>query len=74
VEDEEIENIWRDYFDKLYNDGNGSSMTELDDSLDDTNRRFVPRIQETEVKEQGWSQRWASRGHGSPTVHKLQSE
>jgi hypothetical protein len=43
VKDEEIKNIWRAYFDKLFND-------ELDDSID-ANRRFVRRIQESEVKE-----------------------
>ena len=51
VKDEEIKKRWRDYFDRLFNDGSESITPELDDSFDDTNRRFVRRIQETEVKE-----------------------
>ena len=51
VKDEEIKKRWRDYFDGLFNDGSESITAELDDSFDDTNRRFVRRIQETEVKE-----------------------
>jgi hypothetical protein len=49
VKDEEIKNRWRTYFDKLFNDESEKSMIELDDSID-TNRRFVQRIQESEVK------------------------
>jgi hypothetical protein len=41
VKDEDIKNRWRDYFDGLFDDGNGSTMSELYDSFDDTNRRFV---------------------------------
>jgi hypothetical protein len=48
--DEEIKNIWREYFDKLFNDESEKTAIELDDSID-TNRRFVRRIQESEVKE-----------------------
>ena len=51
VKDEEIKNRWREYFDGLFNDGNEGTMPKLDDSFDDTNRRFVRRIQELEVKE-----------------------
>ncbi|KAK1661097.1 hypothetical protein QYE76_049256 [Lolium multiflorum] len=51
VKDEEIKNKWREYFDGLFNDGNGGTMPKLDDSFDDTNRHFVRRIQELEVKE-----------------------
>jgi hypothetical protein len=50
VKDEEIKNRWREYFDKLFNDESEKIMIELDDSID-TNRRFVRRIQESEVKE-----------------------
>jgi hypothetical protein len=50
VKDEEINNRWREYFDKLFNDGSEKTAIELDDSID-TNRRFVRRIQESEVKE-----------------------
>jgi hypothetical protein len=44
VNDEEIKNRWREYFDKLFNEENEKSAIELDDSFDDTNRRFVQRI------------------------------
>jgi hypothetical protein len=50
VKDEEINNRWRAYFDKLFNDESEKTTIELDDSID-TNRRFVRRIQESEVKE-----------------------
>jgi hypothetical protein len=50
VKDEEIKNRWRAYFDKLFNDESEKSAIELDDLID-TNRRFVRRIQESEVKE-----------------------
>jgi hypothetical protein len=50
VKDEEIKNKWREYFDKLFNDESEKIAIELDDSID-TNRRFVRRIQESEVKE-----------------------
>jgi hypothetical protein len=50
VKDEEIKNKWRAYFDKLFNDESEKTAIELDDSID-TNRRFVRRIQESEVKE-----------------------
>jgi hypothetical protein len=53
VKDENIKHSWREYFDKLFNGEtiNGetreteSSTIELDDSFDDTSRRFVRRIQ-----------------------------
>jgi len=51
VKDDEIKNRWRDYFDKLFNGENENTTIELDDSFDDSNRRFVRRIQESEVKE-----------------------
>jgi hypothetical protein len=50
VKDEEIKNRWREYFDKLFNDESEKNVIELDDSID-TNRRFVRRIQKSEVKE-----------------------
>jgi hypothetical protein len=50
VKDEEIKNIWTEYFDKLFNDESKKIASELDDSIY-TNRRFVRRIQEYEVKE-----------------------
>jgi hypothetical protein len=50
VKDEEIKNRWRAYFDKLFNDESEKTAIELDDSID-TNRRFIQRIQESEVKE-----------------------
>jgi hypothetical protein len=50
VKDKEIKNRWREYFDKLFNDESEKNVIELDDSID-TNRRFVRRIQKSEVKE-----------------------
>jgi hypothetical protein len=49
VKDEDIKNRWREYFDKLFNDESEKTAIELDDSID-TNRRFVRKIQEFEVK------------------------
>ncbi|RLN22702.1 uncharacterized protein C2845_PM07G30060 [Panicum miliaceum] len=51
VKDEEIKDRWREYFDKLFNGENEGPTLELDDSFDDTNRRFVRRIQEVEIGE-----------------------
>jgi hypothetical protein len=51
VKDEEIKDRWREYFDKLFNGENKGPTFELDDSSDDTNRRFVRRIQEAEIGE-----------------------
>jgi hypothetical protein len=51
VKDEEIKDRWREYFDKLFNGENEGPTFELDDSSDDTNRRFVRRIQEAEIGE-----------------------
>ena len=48
VKDEEIMDRWREYFDKLFNGESDGPTLELDDSFDDTNRRFVRRIQEVE--------------------------
>jgi hypothetical protein len=50
VKDEDIKHRWREYFDKQFNGETESSTIELDDSFDDTGRRFVQRIQESEVK------------------------
>jgi hypothetical protein len=43
--------MWREYFDKLFNEDSGSSSIKLDISLDDHNRQFVHTIQESEVKD-----------------------
>ena len=51
VKDEEIKHRWREYFDKLFNGENGSYNIELDNYFDDTSRRFLRRIQESEVRE-----------------------
>lgn len=51
MKDEAIKNRWRDYFDGLFNDMDVSTMPEVDDSFDDSTKRFVWRIQELEVKE-----------------------
>jgi hypothetical protein len=51
VKDKEIKKRWRDYFDWLFNDENGITMPELDDSFVDANMLFVWRIQKLEVKE-----------------------
>jgi hypothetical protein len=51
TKDEDIKNMWREYFDKLFNEYSGSSSIELDISSDDLNRQFVRRIQEYEVKD-----------------------
>jgi hypothetical protein len=51
VKDEEIKDRWREYFDKLFNGENEGPTFVLDDSFDDTNRRFVRRIQEAEIGE-----------------------
>jgi thymidylate kinase len=50
VKDDEIKNRCREYFDKLFNDESEKIVIELDGSVD-TNRRFVRRIQESEMKE-----------------------
>ena len=51
VKDDEIKGRWREYFDNLFNGENEGTTFELDDSFDDTNRRFVRRIQEVEIGE-----------------------
>jgi parvulin-like peptidyl-prolyl isomerase len=51
VKDDEIKNKLREYFNKLFNEESEETVTELDDLIDDTNRRFVQRIQESDVKE-----------------------
>ena len=48
---DEIRDRWREYFDKLFNGESEGPTLELDDSFDDTNRRFVRRIQEVEIGE-----------------------
>jgi hypothetical protein len=49
MNDDEIKNRWREYFNKLFNDESEKITIELDDSVD-TNMRFFRRIQESEVK------------------------
>jgi hypothetical protein len=51
TKDEDIKNKWWEYFDKLFNEGSGSSSIKLDISSDDLNRQFICRIQESEVKD-----------------------
>ena len=51
TKDEEIKNRWWEYFDKLFNEDNGSSSIKLDISSDDLNRHFTCRIQESESKD-----------------------
>jgi hypothetical protein len=51
TKDEDIKNRWWEYFDKLFNEDSESSSIELDICLDDLNRQFVHRIQESEVKD-----------------------
>jgi hypothetical protein len=51
IKDEDIKNRWQEYFDKLFNEGSGSSSIELDISSDDLNRQFMCRIKESEVKD-----------------------
>jgi hypothetical protein len=51
VKDKDIKHRWREYFDKLFNGETKSSTIELEDSFCDTSRRFVQRIQESEVKD-----------------------
>jgi hypothetical protein len=51
TKDKDIKNRWQEYFDKLFNEDSGNSSIELDISLDDLNRQFVCRIQESEVKD-----------------------
>ena len=43
--------VKQEYFDKLFNGENENTTVQLDDSFDDTNRRFVRRIQKSKVRE-----------------------
>jgi hypothetical protein len=51
VKNKEIKHRWCEYFDKLCNGETESSTIKLDNSFDDTSRRFVRRIHQSEVKE-----------------------
>jgi hypothetical protein len=51
TKDEDIKNMWREYFDKLFNEDSGSSFIELDIPSDNLNRQFVHRIQESDIKD-----------------------
>jgi hypothetical protein len=50
TKDEDIKNMYREYFDKLFNEDSGSSSTKLDISSDDLNKQFMRRIQESKSK------------------------
>jgi hypothetical protein len=66
TKDKDMKNMWREYFDKLFNKDSGSSSIELDISSDDLNRHFMCRIQESEVKMpwKGWreARQWVQMG------------
>ena len=49
VKEDEIRHRWQEYFDKLFNVENTDTTFQLDDSFNDTNRRFVWRIQDFDV-------------------------
>ena len=51
MKDDDIKGRWREYFDKLFNGDNEGPTFELDDPFDDTNKRFVRRIQDSEIVE-----------------------
>ena len=51
MKEDEIRYRWQEYFDKLFNGENTDKIFQLDNSFDDINRRFVRRIQESEVRE-----------------------
>ena len=51
MKEDEIRHQWQEYFDKLFNGENTDTTFQLNDSYDDTNRRFVWRIQESKVRE-----------------------
>ena len=63
VKEDGIRHRWQEYFYKLFNGENENTTVQLDDSFDDTNRRFVRRIQESEVrkalKRMKGAKRWA---------------
>jgi hypothetical protein len=58
TKDKYIKNRWWEYFDKLFNEESESSSIELDISLDDLNRQFVRKIQESEVKDALKRMKW----------------
>jgi hypothetical protein len=49
VKDDEIKNGWREYFDKLFNEESEKIATKLDDSFDETSRRFVQTSKNSRV-------------------------
>ena len=51
MKEDEIRHRWQEYFNKLFNGENKNTTVQLDDSFDDTNRRFEWRIQESVVRE-----------------------
>ena len=58
VKEDEIQHRWQEYFDKLFNGENTDTTFQLNDSYDDTNRRFVWRIQESKVREALKRMKW----------------
>ena len=48
---QDIKQMWKMYFDNLFNGENETMDIQLDDYFDDLNRCIVRRIQESEVKE-----------------------
>ncbi|KAJ7949585.1 Retrovirus-related Pol polyprotein LINE-1 [Quillaja saponaria] len=51
VKEDEINERWRTYFDTLFNEESRGDFGDLDDTFNDTNRRFVRRIRAHKVKE-----------------------
>ena len=58
MKEDEIRHRWQEYFDKLFNGENKNTTVQLDDSFDDTDKRFVRMIQESEVKEALKMMKW----------------
>ena len=51
MKEDETRHRWQEYFNKLFNGENENTTVQLDDSFDDTNRRFVRSIKKSEVRE-----------------------
>ena len=62
MKEDEIRHRWQEYFDKLFNGENENTTVQLDDSFDDTNRRFVRSIQESKVRSLEKDERGQSDG------------
>ena len=50
VKEDEIQHLWQEYFDKLFNGENTDTNFQMNDSFNDTNRRFVRRIKNLRSK------------------------